>query len=457
METPTIPASSTERKVISVSELNKRVKGLLEIHLPLIWVEGEISNLSCPRSGHWYFTLKDERAQVRSAMFRNRNQLLREKPNEGDKVMLRARVSLYEGRGDFQLIVEHMEAAGIGRLQEQFSALKRKLEAEGLFDAAHKKPFPTFPKHLAVVTSPTGAALQDVLTVLRKRFPALPVTIVPSTVQGEQAPAALIRALQLADRAERFDSIILCRGGGSIEDLSAFNNEDLARTIFAAQTPLVSAVGHEVDFTIADFVADYRAPTPSAAAEFISPDQEELLSGFRGYEQALQKNLIQLLAAQQQKLKYLRARLKHPGDKLQQWSQQLDHLDIRLNLAATLRLHAKLNQMQQLRQKIYRFAPHHQIARAQQQLSTAEKRLQSIMHEKLNTTAMRLAKSAEALHIVSPLATLARGYAIVKNHQGEIIRQAEHLNNGDNVTVTLAHGGFSAQVTESQPDSEDIL
>ena len=457
METPLkTNTPSTNRQVLSVSELNQRVKRLLELHHPLIWVEGEISNLSCPRSGHWYFTLKDSHAQVRAAMFRNRNQLLREKPLEGDKVMVRARVSLYEGRGDFQIIVEHLEPAGIGELQKQFAALQQKLKTEGLFEATHKKAFPSFPRHLAVITSPTGAAVQDVLTVLNKRFPSLPVTLVPATVQGETAPGELIQALKLADNAGLFDAMILCRGGGSLEDLWAFNNEELARAIFAARTPIISAVGHEVDFTIADFVADYRAATPSAAAEFISPDQQELQLLFQGYADRLQKAALLKIASLQQQVQYQRARLKHPGDKLYQWAQQLDHLETRLNAAMHRQLTKGQNRLEQLTQKAYRYSPQNKIARAQHQLLATEKQMQASMQEKLNALNLRLAKAAEALHIMSPLATLARGYAIVKNPQGDIIRHSNTLNAGDKVNVSLAQGGFTAEVTQTHPNDKTL-
>src|SRR5690606_31569338 len=248
-----------------VSQLNRRAKQLLETHLPLLWVEGELSNVSQPSSGHWYFTLKDDQAQVRCAMFRNRNMLVRFKPQQGQQVLLRARVSLYEGRGDYQLIAEHMEEAGAGALQRAYEELKQKLAAEGLFSDDLKQPLPSLPRHIGVITSPTGAAIRDILHVLARRFPAIPVTVLPVAVQGKEAAPQIVKAIQLANRADLFDVLILARGGGSLEDLWPFNEEVVARAIHASKLPIVSAVGHEVDFTIADFVADLRAPTPSVA------------------------------------------------------------------------------------------------------------------------------------------------------------------------------------------------
>src|SRR5690625_2927780 len=271
-------SSGTGRDVLSVSQLNRRSKQILETHLPLVWVEGEVSNLSRPSSGHWYFTLKDDQAQVRCAMFRNRNQLVRFNPAQGQQLLLRARVSLYEGRGDYQLIVEHMEEAGFGALQRAFEELKTRLSQEGLFASERKRPLPTLPKHIGVITSPTGAAIRDILSVLKRRFPAVPVTVLPVPVQGKEAAPAIVSALDLANRSELFDVLILARGGGSLEDLWPFNEEAVARAIYASRTPVVSAVGHEVDFSIADFVADVRAPTPSAAAELVDRKSTRLNS-----------------------------------------------------------------------------------------------------------------------------------------------------------------------------------
>ena len=268
-----------QRQILSVSQLNRQTRQLLETHLPLIWVEGELSNFACPASGHWYFSLKDEQAQVRCAMFRNRNSRVRlpsgGRPGNGLQVLVRCRVSLYEGRGEFQLIVEHMEEAGLGALQRRFEQLKNKLDSEGLFTTEHKQPLPALPRRIGVITSPTGAAIQDILQVLQRRFAAIPVTIYPTAVQGQEAIAGLTHAIEQANDHGSCDVLIVGRGGGSMEDLWAFNEESVARAIFASDIPIISAVGHEVDFTIADFVADQRAPTPSAAAELLSPDSRD--------------------------------------------------------------------------------------------------------------------------------------------------------------------------------------
>src|SRR5690554_997535 len=276
MLTNDILSGGINRDILSVSQLNRRAKQLLETHLPLLWVEGELSNVSQPSSGHWYFTLKDAQAQVRCAMFRNRNQLVRFIPQQGQQVLIRARVSLYEGRGDYQLIAEHLEESGAGALQRAFDELKLKLAAEGLFEQSCKQPLPSLPRHIAVITSPTGAAVRDILSVLKRRFPAIPVTVIPVAVQGKEAAPQIVKAIEQANRSGLFDVLVVGRGGGSLEDLWPFNEEIVARAIFASALPVVSAVGHEVDFTIADFVADLRAATPTAAAELLAPVEHEL-------------------------------------------------------------------------------------------------------------------------------------------------------------------------------------
>ena len=268
--------SNSERQIFTISELNRRVRQLLEINLPMLWVEGEISNFACPSSGHWYLSLKDQSAQVRCAMFRNANQRVKFRPKNGTQVLVRCRAGIYEGKGEYQLIIEHMEEAGFGALQRQFEQLKAKLDAEGLFDNDNKRPIPDSINHIGVVTSPTGAAVKDILSVLKRRFPAIKVSIFPTAVQGEEATDQIVNALADANRCEQIDALIVGRGGGSLEDLWSFNTEPVARAIAASRLPIISAVGHEIDFTIADFVADLRAPTPSAAAELVSPDSLQI-------------------------------------------------------------------------------------------------------------------------------------------------------------------------------------
>lgn len=451
MFTSDIFTSSTDRDVLSVSQLNRRAKQLLETHLPLLWVEGELSNVSQPSSGHWYFTLKDDQAQVRCAMFRNRNTLVRFAPRQGQQVLLRARVSLYEGRGDYQLIVEHMEEAGFGALQRAFEALKAKLTAEGLFDEIHKQPLPSLPKHIAVITSPTGAAIRDVLSVLKRRFPAIPVTVIPVAVQGKEAAPQIVRAIELANRAGLFDVLVLARGGGSLEDLWPFNEETVARAIFASELPLVSAVGHEIDFTIADFVADLRAPTPSAAAELLVPDAEDWLETFAGYETLLQEAIERKLHLLSQRLEWLRTRLRHPGERLQQQAQRLDGLELRLVRAVDhqlLRCHTRLNTLM-LRQKPLQ--PGLRIQQLNQQIAQHHAALQKNIQRHLRMQQQRLAEAARLLQTVSPLNTLQRGYAIVTDPQQRVITSSRQVTPGDSINARLAEGELHCRVEKILP------
>ena len=446
MLTSDIFTSSTDRDVLSVSQLNRKAKQLLETHLPLLWVEGELSNVSQPSSGHWYFTLKDEQAQVRCAMFRNRNMLVRFAPRQGQQVLIRARVSLYEGRGDYQLIVEHMEEAGFGALQRAFEALKLKLANEGLFDDAYKQPLPSLPKHIAVITSPTGAAIRDVLSVLNRRFPAIPVTVIPVAVQGKEAAPQIVRAIDLANRAGLFDVVILARGGGSLEDLWPFNEESVARAIHASELPIVSAVGHEVDFTIADFVADLRAPTPSAAAELLVPDAEDWLETFAGYEILLEEAIERKLQSFKQRLEWLRTRLRHPGERLQQQAQRLDGLELRLVRAVDhqlLRCHTRLNTLV-LRQKPLQ--PRLRINQLNQQVSQHHATLVKNMQRHLRAQQQRLAEAARLLQTVSPLNTLQRGYAIATDSHHKVITNSSQVAPGDSINARLAEGELQCRV-----------
>ena len=446
MLTSDIFTSGTDRDVLSVSQLNRKAKQLLETHLPLLWVEGELSNVSQPSSGHWYFTLKDEQAQVRCAMFRNRNMLVRFAPRQGQQVLIRARVSLYEGRGDYQLIVEHMEEAGFGALQRAFEALKLKLANEGLFDDAYKQPLPSLPKHIAVITSPTGAAIRDVLSVLNRRFPAIPVTVIPVAVQGKEAAPQIVRAIDLANRAGLFDVVILARGGGSLEDLWPFNEESVARAIHASELPIVSAVGHEVDFTIADFVADLRAPTPSAAAELLVPDAEDWLETFAGYEILLQEAIERKLQSFKQRLEWLRTRLRHPGERLQQQAQRLDGLELRLVRAVDhqlLRCHTRLNTLV-LRQKPLQ--PRLRINQLNQQVSQHHATLVKNMQRHLRAQQQRLAEAARLLQTVSPLNTLQRGYAIATDSHHKVITNSSQVAPGDSINARLAEGELQCRV-----------
>jgi exodeoxyribonuclease VII large subunit len=438
--TITHSSSGFEREIISVSQLNRRAKQLLETHLPLLWIEGELSNVSQPSSGHWYFTLKDDQAQVRCAMFRNRNMMVRFKPQQGQQVLLRARVSLYEGRGDYQLIAEHMEEAGAGALQRAFEELKNKLANEGLFDTTHKRELPSLPQHIGVITSPTGAAVRDVLSVLERRFPAIPVTILPVAVQGKEAAPQIVKAIERANRANLFDILLVTRGGGSLEDLWPFNEESVARAIHASRLPIVSAVGHEVDFTIADYVADLRAPTPSAAAELIAPDGDDWLETFIGYELMLEEAMARRLRHAQQKIEWLRSRLRHPGERLQQQAQRLDNLELRLRTSIKRQLERQEHRLQELvlRQKPQQ--PFQRLIYLNHQVEQASKRLIEITQHQLNKHKQRLGEALRVLQTVSPLNTLERGYAIVTDASHVVIHNSQSVKPGDRIQTRLAQG-----------------
>jgi exodeoxyribonuclease VII large subunit len=440
---------------LSPSQLNRQVRSLLESHFDFVWVEGEVSNLARPSSGHWYFTLKDEAAQVRCAMFKNRNQRLRFSPENGDLVRLRARVSLYEGRGEFQLIGEFMEPAGAGVLQAQFEALRDRLRAEGLFDSSRKQPLPKSVTHLAVISSPTGAALQDILQVLARRNPSIRVTVFPASVQGAQAPGELLDALlsanQLAQTREDcdFDAIILARGGGSLEDLWAFNDETLARAIVASALPVVCGVGHEVDVSIADFAADMRAPTPSAAAELLSESREELLAQFESARRRLTTAMTHQLERRSLKLAQLRARLKHPGDRLREQAQRLDELESRLQRGILVRLEQMGNEHRRSRERLLANAPLRRILQSKEQISRQQRALDTAIAQKIAAQRQALAQKEQLLRSLNPLAILERGYAIISDEDGKVLRDSSKTTKAQRLNARLARGSLSLRVESS--------
>ena len=436
---------------ITVSRLAREVKTLLESHFDFVWVEGEISNLARPASGHWYFSLKDDKAQVRCAMFRRANQRLRFTPENGDAVRLRARVSLYEARGDFQLIVEYLEPAGAGALQARFEALRAKLEAEGLFAAERKRPLPTAPAHLGIITSATGAALHDMLTVLRRRCPLTRVSLLPVPVQGVEAAPAICAAIARANRwhdsgAVPFDALIVGRGGGSLEDLWAFNEESVARAIAGSALPVVSAVGHETDITIADLVADRRAPTPSAAAELLSPDQADWRLRLAQLDEALTRSIGRRLRAAGRELGHLRARLKHPGTLLRERAQRLDDLEARLARAQASAFERERRRLDRLAERLLRRDPQPRLARLGDRLDGAERRLRQAVNHGLERRRERLSRLAALLDSLSPLATLGRGYAILSTEGGTILRRAQDTGVGQAVQARLAEGRLALRV-----------
>ena len=440
--------------ILSVSDLNQQTRQLLEQNFALIQVAGEISNFACPSSGHWYFTLKDDRAQVRCALFKTRSRFLKYRPQNGDQVLLRARVSLYEGRGEYQLIGEYLEAAGSGDLQAAFEILKQKLQLEGLFDSDHKRPLPNLPKHIGVITSPTGAAIQDILSVLKRRFPSIPVTLYPVAVQGDIAPQQLCDALDLANRSKLCDILIIGRGGGSAEDLSAFNNETLARAIYNSTIPIISAVGHEIDFSICDFVSDARAPTPSAAAELVSPDRAQLHRQLHQSQNQMLQLFQQNQKLRQQQLDALRSRLRHPGQRLQEQTQRLDGLELRLNRAQIAQLQRHKTRLVHLHKRLQAQLPQKSIARLQQQLPQLQQRLIRALTHQLQLSKQRLAEQAHALQAISPLATLERGYAIVTTSDQQLLYNCHQVQLGDTLHTRLAQGSVRSQVTAIESEDE---
>ncbi|HWP94495.1 MAG TPA: exodeoxyribonuclease VII large subunit [Gammaproteobacteria bacterium] len=450
------PQAEPRRLVLTVSQLNREVRTLLEQGLPLLWIEGELSNLARPGSGHLYFTLKDEAAQVRCAMFRPRNLLLRFRPEDGMHVLVRARVSLYEPRGEYQLIVEHMEEAGDGALRRAFEALKRKLEAEGLFDPAHKRPLPRLPRRIGIVTSPTGAAIRDMLTTLRRRFPAVEVLLFPVAVQGAGAAAEIARAVRLASERGDCDVLIVGRGGGSLEDLQAFNEESVARAIFDCRIPVVTGIGHEIDFTIADFVADVRAPTPTGAAELVVPDRADWLRTLTTLAGRLSHALQARLGRHAERTAWLAHRLErlHPGQHLRQQAQRLDDLEQRLMLFWERRRERALARLHAAEARLLQAGPQARLALLQQRLAALPARYSAAMRAQLAHSRERLVTLARALQAVSPLATLARGYAVVYGPDGSILTDARTVKTGDTITARLARGRLAARVERTEEEQD---
>ncbi len=437
-----------DRKALTPSQLNALARNLLEDTFPLIWVEGELGNLSRPSSGHLYFTLKDERAQVRCALFKPKSQWLKFTPREGLRVLARGRLTLYEARGDYQLILDTMEEAGEGALRRAFEQLKAKLQAEGLFDQTRKRPLPAHVHRLGVLTSPSGAAVRDVLSVLRRRFPLVEVDVLPVPVQGETAAAQIVRMLQAAARSGRYDALLITRGGGSLEDLWAFNDEALVRAIAASPVPVVSAVGHEVDFSLADFAADLRAPTPSVAAELLVPDRADLAAHLRAQVRRLHTIHERLLrhAAQRTDRAALRLQALQP-------QTRLDALR-RRQAEALRRLHAAWAQADQRRRAQLRHAAavlH--ASRPQRRLSLLRDRLQSLAPRPqaatvrgLQRRALQLQSLARSLEAVSPLATVARGYSILQHDDGRIVRSVDDAQAGETLNARLRDGVLRVRV-----------
>lgn len=444
-----LPVQSAAREVYTPSALTRFVRDLLEDSLPLVWIEGEISNCSRPASGHLYFTLKDAGAQVRCAMFKPRSTWLRFRPADGMRVLARARVSLYEARGEFQLIVDSLEEAGEGALQRAFEQLKSKLFAEGLFAQELKRPIPRMPRRIGVITSPTGAAVRDVLSVLARRFPLARVEVLPVPVQGKEAPPAIVAMLAAASRAARHDVILLTRGGGSLEDLWAFNDEAVARAIRASAIPVVSAVGHEIDFTIGDFAADLRAPTPSAAAELLVPDSAELARTLERQSGRLAQRLRRLLEARAQRLDHLLARLnaQRPQARLSRAGERLEQLHRRLTAGARRAIERRDARLALLRTRMLSQHPLAHLERGAERARGLRGRLEAGMRAGVDQRRSRLAELARTLHAVSPLATLERGYAILLEREtGHVVRSTAQVRAGMPLAARVADGVVDLRV-----------
>lgn len=450
-----LPLSPTpDRDVFSVSRLNREAKALLEGSFPLLWVEGELSNLSRPASGHLYFTLKDAQAQVRCALFRGSQRHVSVTPKDGMQVLMRARVSLYEGRGDYQLIVESLEEAGEGALRRAYEHLRNRLAQEGLFDSARKKPLPRLPKRIGIITSPSGAVLHDILTTLKRRFPAIPVLVHPVPVQGEDAADKIAAMIRLAGQRRDCDVLILARGGGSLEDLWAFNEEVMARAIHTCPIPIVCGVGHETDITIADFVADARAPTPTAAAEMLSPHQSDWLSAMEQKEQHLVRLLRDRLRTTQQHLDYLSTRLVHPRERLARLHERLQMLGTRLRLAQFHVRERMTHTLLALHARLLQRSPQARLREHQLRNRHLHTHLGNAMRRLLERTQERVARSVQTLDTLSPLATLARGYAILENPKtGVVVRAANEMQPGDAVRARLARGLLDCRVEKVHNDA----
>ncbi|HCD7552243.1 TPA: exodeoxyribonuclease VII large subunit [Citrobacter farmeri] len=450
--------SSQTSAIFTVSRLNQTVRLLLEQEMGQVWISGEISNFSQPSSGHWYFTLKDDTVQVRCAMFRNSNRRVTFRPQHGQQVLVRANITLYEPRGDYQIIVESMQPAGEGLLQQKYEQLKAKLQAEGLFDQQHKKSLPSPAHCVGVITSKTGAALHDILHVLKRRDPSLPVIIYPTAVQGDDAPGQIVRAIELANARQECDVLIVGRGGGSLEDLWSFNDERVARAIFASMIPVVSAVGHETDVTIADFIADLRAPTPSAAAEMVSRNQQELLRQILSAQQRLGMAMDYFLANRSRRFTqiYHRLQQQHPQLRLARQQTALERLRQRMNVAIDGQLKRTSQRQARLLQRLNQQSPQPRIYRAQTRIQQLEYRLAENVRSRLSATRERFGNAVTHLEAVSPLSTLARGYSVSTATDGKVLKKVKQVKTGDVMTTRLEDGWVESQVTDIKPVKKRI-
>jgi len=448
LATPTIGEPDLPR-VLSVTSLNHLARSLLEGNFPAVLVEGEISNFSTPASGHWYLTLKDDKSQLRCAMFKNSNRKVRFRPGNGINVLVKGRLSIYEARGDYQLIIDDMEEAGDGALRRAFEELKARLAEEGLFEETNKQSIAGGYQHVGVITSETGAAIRDILTVLQRRFPGIRITLLPVAVQGNEAAKEIVSAIERANRlAEQLglEVLLVARGGGSLEDLQAFNEESVARAIHASELPVVSGVGHEIDFTIADFVADLRAPTPSAAAELLSPNQQEYRQTLLSFQQKLTGSISRQLKLYEQQVRWLTRQLRHPGRCLQDHAQTLDLLDNRARRALHWQLQKKKNTLRELKRTLLANSPWQRLDNLKNNQASLQARLVQAVRNRLKGNATVLNQLIRNLNTVSPLNTLARGFSITYGDNNEVLRDSSNTKPGALITTRLHNGSIESQV-----------
>lgn len=444
-ENKNIEVKSKEPEVLSVEGLNRAIRGLIESRFIQVWVKGEISNFKAHTSGHFYFSLKDSNSQVRAVMFRGHNSRLKFRPVDGLEVIVRGKVSVYEPRGEYQITCDMMEPVGAGALQRAFEELKLKLKTEGLFDAQRKRLLPPLPRHIAIVTSPTGAAVRDMLNILERRARGLEVTVVPSIVQGAAAIPALKEAFQKAQQIPGVEVIVLARGGGSIEDMWCFNDESLARLIAASPTPVISAVGHEIDFTIADFVADLRAPTPSAAAELVIKNSADIVSKVESLKRMLLVSMDRNLKHQLQHWRQLNLRLVDPKRTLQDLMQRNDDLVARLNFAVQRSLERRKSKLQLIEKRLG--TPDSLISDRKNDLEIAEIKLNSALERMMKSFRMRWQNSTSLMDSLSPLKVVDRGYSIVTTG-GQLVKSCDQIKQGSEVEIRFANGGAKALIKE---------
>lgn len=435
-------------RIYRVSELANEMRNLLEMSYASVWIEGELSTLSKPASGHIYFTIKDDEAQIRCAMFRNQAQRLPFSPSVGEKVKIRGKLSVYTARGDLQCIAQSMEKAGEGELNKAFELLKQKLLELGLFDRANKKSLPEYPKNIGIVSSASAAALQDIITTLKRRCPGIPVTLYPSLVQGDNAAPQLVDAIKLANQAQVSDVIILARGGGSLEDLWGFNDETLAHTISESKIPIISAVGHEVDFTIADFVADLRAPTPTAAAELVAPDVDNLMQKLFSIRQRAVRQTVRRIETHAQMVDAMQYRLIHPSTKIENNRQQLQALAQIMSRNMQQVSSQRKQNLQQLGRRLNPQLISERVTLRRSDLNRAGSSLLKAVHDQTQRRNDQLSNISESLNVVNPLATLERGYSITRDEHNEIVRKASFNLIGTTISIQLGEGRIECDVKE---------